>query len=369
MAEGADTRIPLRIDSGPTSCAAAEPTLRCRPTDGNGRLGRHWCDVIPLPGARIGLVVGDAGAHGSATAETVGTLRTAARVLADIDLPPDELLTQLSGIVTHMPAVPGRSPDTVSGDASITCLYAVYDPAAGTCSMARAGHPAPVLLRPDGTGGVVDMPAGSPLGLGDPPFEAVEMVVPEGSLLALLTKGLSAAADPGEITDELRRALTRSASALDTLREGVPRTPNPARSGDDRALLLRTHILGADHVADWDVPVEPAAVSEARRRATARLVSWGLEHLVPVTELVVSELVTNAVRHATGPIRLRLIRHETLLCEVSDGSRVGPHPRHARVQDEGGRGLFMVAELTRRWGTRHTRTGKTIWAEQPLREG
>jgi anti-sigma regulatory factor (Ser/Thr protein kinase) len=105
-------------------------------------------------------------------------------------------------------------------------------------------------------------------------------------------------------------------------------------------------------------------VAEARKRVSDRLTAWGLEEEAFTTELVVSELVTNALRYGRPPIRLRLIHDRSLICEVSDGSSTAPHLRRARVFDEGGRGLFLVAQLTQRWGTRYTSTGKTIWAEQ-----
>jgi anti-sigma regulatory factor (Ser/Thr protein kinase) len=333
-------------------------------------VGGDWYDVIPLPGARVGLVVGDVVGHGIAASATMGRLRTAVRTLADIDLPPDELLTHLDDIVTHAAAERSDTTDDIRGEVGATCLYAVYDPVAGTCSLARADHPAPILVRPDGTSGVVDVPAGPPLGLGSLPFEAAEVALPEGSLLALFTDGLLAAGDVDERTDMLRHALTQPSSSLNALCDGVLRTLNPEPGGDDSTLLLaRPRVFGEDRVATWDVPVDPAAVAEARQRARQQLDSWGLEHVAFVTELVVSELVTNAIRHAAGPVRLRLIRDETLVCEVSDGSSTSPHLRRARLHDEGGRGLFMVAELTQRWGTRYTRAGKTIWAEQTLMEG
>ncbi|MFJ8027777.1 ATP-binding SpoIIE family protein phosphatase [Streptomyces sp. NPDC096311] len=323
--------------------------------------------MIPLPGARVGLVVGDVVGHGIAASATMGRLRTAVRTLADIDLPPDELLTHLDDIVTHAEAERSDTSDEIPGDVGATCLYAVYDPVSGVCSLARAGHPAPVLVRPDGTSNVVALPAGPPLGLGSLPFEAAEVTVPEGSLLALYTNGLLAAGDVDERTDVLRRHLASPASSLDALCDTVLRTLSPTPGIDDSTLLLaRPRLFGEDRVASWDVPVDPAAVAEGRRHASVRLTAWGLEDAAFVTELVVSELVTNAIRHAVALIRLRLIRNETLVCEVSDGSSTSPHLRRARLSDEGGRGLFMVAELTQRWGTRYTRAGKTIWAEQLL---
>ncbi|MEU6506976.1 PAS domain-containing protein [Streptomyces sp. NPDC046942] len=153
--------------------------------------------------------------------------------------------------------------------------------------------------------------------------------------------------------------------AVETASRYLPAGGGAQAGGDwyDVIPLPGARVVGEDRVASWDVPVDPAVVAETRRRACDRLVAWGLEETAFVTELVISERVTNAIRYASGPIRLRLIKDEALICEVSDGSSTSPHLRRARVFDEGGRGLFMVAELTRRWGTRYTRTGKTIWAE------
>jgi hypothetical protein len=116
----------------------------------------------------------------------------------------------------------------------------------------------------------------------------------------------------------------------------------------------------------WDLEADFAVVPQARRFATDQLEAWGLSDAVFVTELVVSELVTNAIRYGTEPIQLRLIYDRTLICEVSDGNSTSPHLRRARIFDEGGRGLLLVAQLTTKWGTRHTTTGKSIWAEQAL---
>lgn len=111
-------------------------------------------------------------------------------------------------------------------------------------------------------------------------------------------------------------------------------------------------------------PCDPAVVSKARVHASDQLTAWGLEEMAFTTELVVSELVTNAIRYGKPPIQLRMILQSSLTCEVSDASSTTPHLRRARVFDEGGRGLLLVAQLTERWGTRHNREGKVIWAEQ-----
>jgi anti-sigma regulatory factor (Ser/Thr protein kinase) len=233
--------------------------------------------------------------------------------------------------------------------------------------MATAGHPAPVLLSPDGAGSVVDLPVGPPLGLGSLPFEVTELALAEGSLLALFTDGLleTRTHDTDAGLRDLRHALERPAASLDTLADDILETLSPEPRGDDITLLLaRTRILDRDHVASWDLPSDPATVAETRKRVHDQLALWSLEEEAFTTELVVSELVTNAMRYGRPPIRLRLIHDDSLICEVSDSSSTAPHLRRARVFDEGGRGLFLVAQLTERWGTRYNRTGKTIWAEQ-----
>jgi serine phosphatase RsbU (regulator of sigma subunit)/PAS domain-containing protein/anti-sigma regulatory factor (Ser/Thr protein kinase) len=350
--------------------AAAETATRYLPAEAGAEVGGDWFDIIPLPGARLGLVVGDVVGHGIHAAATMGRLRTAVRTLADIDLPPDELLTHLDDIVTHGAGeVEDDATGEIPGDFCATCLYAVYDPVSGICCAARAGHPRPVLVLPDGTSQTVDLPLGPPLGLGSLPFEAAEIATPPGSLLALFTDGLitSRDHDVDDRLSELRRVLAQPSSSLEEVSDRVVDAMCPGQRADDVALLLvRPRMLNEDQVADWDVPCEPEAVAEVRRQVSDQLTVWGLEETAFVTELVVSELVTNAIRYAAGPVRLRLIRVRNLVCEVSDGSSTAPHLRRARAFDEGGRGLFLVAQLTERWGTHYTGTGKTIWAEQAL---
>lgn len=235
--------------------------------------------------------------------------------------------------------------------------------------MARAGHPESVLTRPGGSAEQLRLPPGPPLGVGGLPFESAEFELPEDSRLALYTDGLieSVGRDTGQALAELRDLLGRPAHSLDEVCDTVMETLVPEHANDDVALLLaRTRRLDADHYTSWDLPSDPAVVADARRRVAAQLAVWGLDDAVFTTELVVSELVTNAIRYGGDPIRLRLIRDTALICEVFDGSSTAPHLRRARMLDEGGRGLLLVASLTERWGTRYTGTGKAIWAEQPL---
>ncbi|MEW2303001.1 SpoIIE family protein phosphatase [Streptomyces sp. NPDC006655] len=371
----------------PPSLAATEVAYRYLPTGSGADVGGDWFDVIPLSGARVALVVGDVVGHGVGASATMGRLRTAVRTLADVDLAPDELLTQLDDLVIRLdpeetPVFPGRQkgaggaggvgagePGAALGEVGATCLYAVYDPVNHRCTMARAGHPPPALVTPDGRVRFLDLPAGPPLGLGGLPFESVEVDLPEGSLLALYTDGLVETADHDiEVgLNLLRGALGGPAVPLEDLCDQVLRTVLTDRPADDIVLLLaRTSALDTAKVRTWQLPQHPAAVAGARKMAGEQLEAWGLTDAAFATELIVSELVTNAVRYGEGPIALRLIRDASLICEVSDGSNTAPHLRRARVYDEGGRGLLLVAQLSERWGSRQTPTGKTIWAEQAL---
>ncbi|WP_405613214.1 SpoIIE family protein phosphatase [Streptomyces sp. NBC_01508] len=349
---------------------AVEVASRYLPASARAGVGGDWFDVIPLSGARVALVVGDVVGHGIQASAAMGRLRTAVRTLADVDLPPDELLTHLDDLVIHLAAEADSAQDPTGGIGA-TCLYAVYDPVTRRCALARAGHPVPALARSDGAVEFLDIPAGPPLGLGGLPFEATELELPVGSVLTLYTNGLVEARDRdvNHGLDTLREVLARPAPSLEDRCDDVLRAllPDPDRPADDVALLMaRTRALDAAHVATWDVPHDATAVAKARKDACRQLDVWGLNDAAFVTELVVSELVTNAIRYGEAPIRLRLIRDRSLIIEVSDGSSTAPHLRRARTSDEGGRGLLLVAQLTRSWGTRQTYTGKTIWAEQSL---
>ncbi|MER5428027.1 SpoIIE family protein phosphatase [Streptomyces sp. NPDC002588] len=358
--------LPQRLP-GQSAVAVAHRYL---PADSVAGVGGDWFDVIPLSGSRVALVVGDVVGHGLHSSATMGRLRTAVRTLADVDLPPDELVTHLDDLVVTLATEKGGGEEIA--ELCATCLYAVYDPVSRLLSLAAAGHPPPAVRRSDGTVELVAMSAGPPLGVGGLPFEATELVLDEGSVIVLYTDGLiedrDVDADRG--TAELLRALGDPIHSLEATCDAMLKSLLPERPRDDVALLLaRTRALGADQAVDWDLPRHPGHVATARRNATEQLERWGLDDMVFVTELIVSELVTNAIRYGDPPIRLRLIRDRALICEVADGSSTSPHLRRARVDDEGGRGLMLVAQLTRRWGSRQTRTGKTIWAEQPLPPG
>ncbi|WP_431046771.1 SpoIIE family protein phosphatase [Streptomyces sp. P1-3] len=366
------------------------------PADPVGGVSGDWYDVIPLSSARVALVVGDVVGHGLRATASMGRLRTAVRTLADLDPEPDELLTHLDDLVMQLPLEPGpmehgeyperagaargeergRVLDTGSDGGrdsfAATCLYAVYDPLTGRCTLASAGHPPPALLGPDGTASYIELNPGPPLGVGGLPFEKAVVDLAPGSVLALYTDGLieRGEGDIDEGMEQLRARLVR-ADALHSPLHGVVQEVvaglPPTRLPDDVTLLVaRTRRVPREDTATWTLDADPAVVADARELVARQLATWGLETLQFTTELVVSELVTNAIRYAGGPVELRMIRTDVLTCEVSDPSGTQPRMRRARATDEGGRGLYLVAQLTSRWGSRYTRRGKTIWAEQPL---
>ncbi|WP_257004587.1 SpoIIE family protein phosphatase [Streptomyces sp. Tue6028] len=335
-------------------------------------VGGDWYDVIPLSAARVALVIGDVMGHGMAEAATMGRLRTAVRTLSELELPPDEILGHLNDIVGEL-----------GTDAFVTCLYGIYDPVTRCLSYASAGQPPPAVAHPDGTVTFLSMTPDPPLGVAAPPFETRETLLPADSLLALYSDGLVESKDRdvttgmNRLAELLRESVqampdsTADASDLDVLCAALTSALLPAHGAliDDAALLLvRTHSLDAENVAEWTLPEDPVAAGQARTLARAQLSDWDLadEDLIMTTELLVSELVGNVVRHAYGPIRLRMLRSRALICEVSDASLTTPHIRHSSATDEGGRGLQLISALCQRWGTRHTRTGKSIWTEQPL---
>ncbi|MER6350201.1 SpoIIE family protein phosphatase [Streptomyces sp. NPDC001595] len=357
--------LPAEVPEHP----AVEAAHRYLPAHASTGVGGDWFDVIPLSGLRVALVVGDVVGHGMHASATMGRLRAAVHTLAHLDLAPDEVLARLDDLVdqlaTEQRAADRSSPRLVGA----SCLYAIYDPVSRHCAMARAGHPPPTVLGPDGRVRPVDLPAGPPLGLGGLPFETAEFELEEGSLIALYSDGLLLAdhRDVDRGLSLLRSVLAGPVQSLEQTCKAVEDAMLPERPADDVTLLLaRTRVLAAENVATWKLPAEPTAAGLARSMVRDRLTVWGLEELVFTTELIVSELVTNAYRYAGGPVQLRLIRDGQLICEVSDTSSTSPHLRQALGTDEGGRGLFLVAQLSQRWGTRYGHNRKTIWAEQTL---
>ncbi|MFD8385509.1 SpoIIE family protein phosphatase [Streptomyces sp. NPDC059679] len=332
-------------------------------------VGGDWYDVIPLSGCRVALVVGDVTGHGVHAAATMGRLRTAVHNFAALDLPIEDLLTGLDDLACRLDDEEGH--ERVIG---ASCLYAVYDPVTRRCTMARAGHPEPALVSPDGSVRFLRLPPGPPLGLGGIPFETTEIELAAGSRLVFFTDGLveRRGRDLDDGLKLLRHALlgSGSGSSPEETCDAVLEALLSGRLDDDVAVLVADlQGLDSQQVAVWGVPSAPSQVSAVRDAITRRLCDWDLEELAFSTELIVSELVTNAIRYGCEPVQVRLLRDEGLVCEVSDGSSTSPRMRRARHTDEGGRGLFLVAQLCHRWGTRYTDVGKVIWTEQSIPVG
>ncbi|MEU5836496.1 SpoIIE family protein phosphatase [Streptomyces diacarni] len=392
------------------------------PGSSGTEVGGDWFDVIPLPGGRVAFVVGDVMGHGLHSAVTMGRLRTAVRTLAGLDLPPDELLARVSTVgddLSHGPDEPMMA----------TCLYAVYEPAptsagkrCGVLTLASAGHVPPLLVTPEADGGCrarpLDVPSGTPLGIGpglDGARELTEVEIEEGSVLVLYTDGL--VERPGEdITEGIDRVCGLLAgpsgcrvapepgfswdgaggyvspgpvedtgcggieNACDVLISALREQGGPGdgrlSTRDDVALLLaRLGGLPGDTAASWSFTTGDYAVRRAREAVRRTLHEWGLVELEDTGVLLVSELVTNALRYARGPIGVRMVRDtgqqagvqgRVLVVEVSDPMPEPPRERVVTEDQEGGRGIQLVAGEARRWGTRIGPEGKTVWFELPL---
>lgn len=333
--------------------------------------GGAWFDVIELPGERTLLVVGDVTGQGITTAITVGLLRTAVQTLAAMDLRPDELLARLNDTATRLAAgyTPADLPE--HGPLTADCTVALYDPVDRTCTVACAGLPEPLAVLPDGTSADLSVAPGPPLaGPGTAPFPAETVDLPEGSILAMGTAAVAGEAPAP--SGPLRRILdSAGARPLRDLRDDIAAEIDAGQSagqgaGEPLVLLARTRALPRDRVLTLDLPPGSEAAPIAREATRRQLDVWGAGGDTAFTaELVVSELVGNAVRHGTPPLRLRLILGQTLTCEVSDAASSAPHVQHARTVDETGRGLFILATLADQWGARYHTKGKTVWAELP----
>ncbi|MER6346623.1 SpoIIE family protein phosphatase [Streptomyces sp. NPDC001595] len=336
---------------------------RYLPAAETARVGGDWYDAIPLPGSRVALVVGDVMGHSMTSAAIMGQLRTTAQTLAGLDLPPQEVLHHLD-----------EQAQRLGTDRMATCLYAVYDPVSHRITIANAGHPPPVLLHLGGRAEVLRVPAGAPIGVGGVDFEAVELDAPAGATLLLYTDGLveSRLRDVWTGIEQLREKLAATAQLtgpdhpppLEALCDEVLDMLGPGDRDDDIALLAaRFDGIAPSDVAYWFLEPEDAAPGRARRLARRALARWGLEELTDSVELLVSEVVTNAVRYASRPVTLRLLRTDVLRCEVGDDVPQLPRLRQARATDEGGRGLYLVNRMARRWGATRLSTGKVVWFE------
>ncbi|MFC6935201.1 SpoIIE family protein phosphatase [Actinomadura yumaensis] len=327
-------------------------------------VGGDWYESIALPGARVALIVGDVAGHGVRAAVTMGRLRTALHTLANLELPPADALHVMHELMIEL----GEQEPHFA-----TCVYAVYDATTGTIEVASAGHLPPLLVSPDGANDYLTIPPAPPLGVsGGAAIESREFTVEDGSVFVIYTDGL--VENRGrDIDDGLARLQNifgpgSTERPMEDLAKATLAGVYADHHRDDIAVLIaRLNRLPEDRRASWTLPSDPAAVRRARGLVRSRLDEWGLGDLTYTTELLASELITNALRYAPNdPIELRLLFERTLVCEVLDRSAALPRLRHAADDDENGRGLLVVSQLAHRWGTRRTAAGKVVWCEQTV---
>jgi len=350
------------LPTGLSAPSSVEVRHRYLPGSKMIEVGGDWYESIALPGGRVALVVGDVAGHGVRAAVTMGRLRTAIHTLAMLELPPADSLLQLDEL---MHTLGEREPHFA------TCAYAVFDAVSGECEVAVAGHLPPLLVHPDGSNELLDVPPSPPLGIGNGEVESRQFKVEDGSLFVLYTDGL--VENKGQdISDGLARlrGIFGPGSPTRPLEDLCKATLDGVYSDhqrDDIAVLIaRLRRLPEDNYASWTLAPKLTSVREARSVLAEPMKRWDLEDLIPTTELLVSELVTNAVKYSRGEVTLRLVNEKALVCEVLDSSGALPRLRQANSEDESGRGLQVVRQLSRRWGARRTPAGKVVWCEQPL---
>jgi serine phosphatase RsbU (regulator of sigma subunit) len=382
-------------------------------THGQGiqtQVGGDWYDLVPLSAGRVGIVIGDVEGRGARAAAVMGQLRAALRAFAQDDKPPAEILHKLDDWCRTLGSEP-YSP-------VVSCTYFVYDAWSRTLSFANAGHDAPLLVS---GGTVAKLPMtdkGLLLGVrgmavaGAPAYREETRRLPPGSTLVLYTDGLTDRRQrpdgPGHYSEDeafamLTEAVRRAAGAGVQAIAQAAEEAVPGDVDDDMAIVVVQ--TSAERLDSWErtFGAEAIRVPEARRLAGSVFHKWGMRPgEIELTCLLVSEVVTNVVLHtavarrrqslalepAAAPslvprpsltldgsreadgagreFTLRLRRGGAAVwVEVFDSDLRLPRIRTAAETDEGGRGLYLVDRLAKRWGSRPTRDGKVVWFEVP----
>jgi anti-sigma regulatory factor (Ser/Thr protein kinase) len=330
---------------------------RYLPAATGSEVGGDWLDVIELSGGRTAFVIGDVMGRGLPAASTMGQIRTAVRAYAQLDLQPAEVLRHASALAAEMP-----------GRQFITCVYAVHDPVDETLTYANAGHPAPLVIEPSGALSFLPARLGMPLRVGEV-YEERVVAFPAGSAVVLYTDGLVERRGrtlPSGM-DALRTALSTLSGDPAAFCDAMILDLTAGTHDDDVALLYARDDGVPRDVAVMRLSSEPMVASRGRQFVATTLASWGLTDRRDAVAMIVTELISNAVRHSRSPLALRLHHVQgRLIVEVADGDDRQPRRIKAAVNDENHRGLFIVDVLARRWGARSTPHGKIVWAELPM---
>ncbi|MEU7203546.1 PAS domain S-box protein [Streptomyces sp. NPDC045470] len=349
--------LALRLMGASEQIPGARAATRYLPSTQGQGVGGDWLDLIDLGAGRVGVIIGDVMGRGLDAAVVMGQLRSAARALALAGTPPCELIQTLDTFTRGLP------------EQFVTCTYLEADPALGEVTACSAGHLPVWLVAPDATVGALPVPTGIPLGVGGVPHQEVRLPLRAGTTLALYTDGLveTPRSDIGTQLDLLTATLGEVFTTTVDLEEAADRVlhtllPDTATYADDVTLLLVGFPAAPLDTAAVDLPGTPSSVPEGRRFLLRTLRAWGLATLADTALLLSSELLTNAVCHARGPLTLRVwYSARELGVEVVDGSTPRPRARVADTAEENGRGLMLVEALADAWGTRPDAVGKTVW--------
>ncbi|MFE1878133.1 SpoIIE family protein phosphatase [Streptomyces diastatochromogenes] len=348
------TLLPRRLPRLPGAVAVA----RYLPTTAGLEVGGDWYDVIPLADNHVALVIGDVQGHNAGAATLMGQMRTALRAYAVEGHAPDVVVAHANRLLLDMET-----------DLFATCCYVDVDMEQGTAWCVRAGHLPPVLRHPDGSTEIVEAEGGPPLGVStQAEFPMAPLRFQPGTVLALTTDGLVESAE-SDIDEGLDR-LTGELAAADPAHLGLVADAllTGAHRGDDVALLLMRY----DGMAvrplreSWTVWRVPEAVRHARRFTRRTLRTWGVSpDTMDTALLVVSELVTNALVHTDGQVRLdlSLVNHRLRLAVADTSPRSPVKPTNIGWEATGGRGILLVEAVSEAWGTVPVSGGKQVWAD------
>ncbi|MFF3333861.1 SpoIIE family protein phosphatase [Streptomyces sp. NPDC002888] len=346
--------LPRRLPELPGGTAVA----RYLPARRGLQVGGDWYDVIALSEDRVALVIGDVQGHSAGAATIMGQMRTAVRAYAVEGHPPDVVVSHANRLLVGMET-----------DLFATCCYVELDLEEGNTLFVRAGHLAPLVRHPDGATEEVQVEGGPPLGiLAEAEFPMTAVALAPGTVLALVTDGLVEAADlPLDEGMDRTRAALAAADPADPGRMADELLGELDRREDDVALLLLRYdgMESRPIRAGWAVWRLPDAVMHARRFTSRTLRRWKVEEASDAVLLVVSELVTNALVHTQGPVRVDLVlRGDRVRVSVSDSSPRAPaKPVIVDWESTGGRGLLLVEAMAESFGTVPVAGGKQVWSE------